>query len=408
MFEGLSANAGSLFVFARGGKPAMHDLIIFDTTLRDGEQSPGAAMTAADRLQIARELESAGVGVIEAGFPASSPAVEESIAEIARNVTACAVAALARALPSDIDCAWRSICRARRPRIHTFIATSRLHMERKLRMSPEAVIAAAAEAVRYARRYTADVEFSAEDATRSDPEFLARVLSAAIDAGAAVVNVPDTVGYMLPDEYAALLRTLLRTVRGIDRVVLSAHCHDDLGLAAANTLAAIVAGARQVEVTVNGIGERAGNCALEEVVTALRVRPEPFPTRTGFDTTRLPALSALVARATRMPVQKNKAVVGENAFAHEAGIHQDGVLKDRSTYEIIDAGLVGRAGGVLHLGRQSGRHALRSRLRCLGYAIDEAALERAYGTFLRRASAIARVDDDDLHAIARACLEVPA
>src|SRR5579872_4369187 len=377
------------------------EVLIFDTTLRDGEQSPGAAMRSTDRLRIACALDRAGADVIEAGFPAASPSVAASVAEIAGNVKRAAVAALARAKESDIRTAWESIRHARRPRIHTFIATSPIHMEHKLRMTPREVLASVVESVRAARALCDDVEFSAEDATRSDREFLVEIFQAALDAGATTLNVPDTVGYTQPHEYASLISHLRERLRGSERVVFSVHCHDDLGLAVANTLSAVRAGARQVEGTINGIGERAGNCALEEVIAAMRVRNDVYDAEVRFDMQAIPALSRMVSRATRMPVQKHKAVVGANAFAHESGIHQDGVLKHRSTYEILPAEMLGRQAAQLHLGRQSGRHAIRARLERLGYTFDKPELDRLYETFLEMANTKHEITDADLHAMVR-------
>jgi 2-isopropylmalate synthase len=335
------------------------------------------------RLRIARMLDDSRVDTIEAGFAAASPIVAESIARIAARVRFARVAALARCVESDIEAAAAAVRGAVRPRIHVFIATSDLHLQRKLRISRDRALEMASASVAFARQFTDDVEFSAEDATRSDPEFLSRVFSAAVSAGARVVNVPDTVGYTTPAEMIRLIEYLRERVSGIENVSISVHTHDDLGMATANALAAVAAGADQVECTINGIGERAGNCGLEEVVCALRTRRDVFACDTNFDTTRLQKLSAAVARATRTPVQKNKAVVGANAFAHESGIHQDGVLKERQTYEIIDPASVGRT-STLPLGRNSGRHALFARAVALGICVDEqseAAFERAFESF---------------------------
>ncbi|TAM89169.1 2-isopropylmalate synthase [bacterium] len=376
------------------------EIRVFDTTLRDGEQSPGAAMRATDRLRIARALDRAGVDVIEAGFSAASPAVAASVAEIASQVSRAGVAALARTVESDIRAAWESIRHARAPRIHTFIATSPIHMEHKLRMTPRQVLAAVESSVRTARSLCADVEFSAEDATRSDHDFLIEIFQTALDAGATTLNVPDTVGYTQPHEYAALITLLRERVRGSERAAFSVHCHDDLGLAVANTLAAVRAGARQIECTVNGIGERAGNCALEETLAAMRVRQDVYGAEVRFDMAGIPALSRMVARATHMPVQKHKAVVGANAFAHESGIHQDGVLKHRSTYEVLPAEMLGQRAARLHLGRQSGRHAIRVRLEQLGYAFEKPELDRFYLSFLEMANTKREITDTDLRAMA--------
>ncbi|HXF82667.1 MAG TPA: 2-isopropylmalate synthase [bacterium] len=354
---------------------------IFDTTLRDGEQSPGFSMTAAEKVEMARQLARLGVDVIEAGFPISSPGEFEAARAVAREVRGPTICALARTAPQDIERAWEAVRDAARPRIHTFIATSPIHMARKLRMTPDAVLAAATEAVRLARRWCPDVEFSAEDATRSELDFLCRVFEAAIKAGATVINIPDTVGYAQPEEFGALVRTLRERVPGMDRVVVSVHCHNDLGVAVANTLAGLRAGARQVEGTINGIGERAGNVALEEVIMALRTRADLYGLRTGVDTTQLYATSRLLCALTGIDVQPNKAVVGANAFAHEAGIHQHGVLADRRTYEIMTPESVGLPTNRLVLGKHSGRHALAAALEAAGLRLSQDELDRAYRRF---------------------------
>ena len=378
----------------------MDRVYIFDTTLRDGEQSPGAAMTPAARLRIARLLEEARVDIIEAGFPAASPRVEKSVEQIAKAVKESSVAALARAHTGDIDKAWSALKHAAAPRIHTFLATSDIHLKSKLRISREAAIERATEAVAYARRYCSDVEFSAEDATRSDRALLAQILSAVVKAGATTLNVPDTVGYTQPSEIGDMIAYLMQHVEGIENARLSVHNHDDLGMAAANSLAGVRAGARQIECTINGIGERAGNCALEEVVVAMRVRSDIYQTQTAFDTSRLPELSATVARATHMPVQKNKAIVGANAFSHESGIHQDGVLKDRLTYEIIDPSSVGQQSS-LPLGRNSGRHALFERAARIGLTFDDASRARFEEAFRKFADGHRAISDSDLIRLAR-------
>jgi 2-isopropylmalate synthase len=382
----------------------MRSIEIFDTTLRDGEQSPGAAMTQPARLRIARMLAEAGVDTIEAGFPAASPAVARSVAQIAKRVRSTRIAALARCTSADIDAAAEALRDAAAPRIHTFLATSPIHLQHKLRISPDAALQAVDDGVRRARRRCGDVEFSAEDATRSEPAFLARVFSTAIAAGARTINVPDTVGYATPGEMSALIAYLFANVRGIEEVAVSVHTHDDLGLATANALAAIAAGATQVECTVNGIGERAGNCALEEVAVNLRTRSDLYGCEVAFDMRSIRALSDAVARATRMRVQKNKAVVGANAFAHESGIHQDGVIKERSTYEIIDPSSIGGT-TELPLGRNSGRTALFHRAARLGLEFDEAGrtqFARAFADFAERRRV---VSDADLIALAN---QVPA
>ena len=378
----------------------MRTIELFDTTLRDGEQSPGAAMTPPARLRIARMLADAGVDLIEAGFPAASPIVHDSVAQIARRVRNSRIAALARCVPSDIDAAASALKHAVQPRIHTFIATSDIHLQHKLKITSERALEMAADGVRHARRYCDDIEFSAEDATRSTPAFLAKVFSTAIAAGATTLNVPDTVGYTTPSEMRSLIEYLLEHCRGIENAKISVHTHDDLGMATANALAAISAGASQVECTINGIGERAGNCALEEIVIALRTRRDAFDCDTSFDTSNIQAISRAVSAATRMPVQKNKAVVGRNAFAHESGIHQDGVLKERSTYEIVDPASVGLATS-LPLGRNSGRHALFERAERLGLKFEDGARQRFHAAFIELAQNQRTVHDADLMRLAQ-------
>jgi len=354
---------------------------IFDTTLRDGEQSPGFSMLAEEKVEMARQLGRLGVDVIEAGFPVASAGEFAATRRIADEVREPVICALARTSPEDIETAWDAVRTADRPRLHVFIATSPIHMARKLRMSPTAVLEAVQGAVRRARRLAPDVEFSAEDATRSDPEFLCRVFEAAVGAGATVINIPDTVGYAQPEEFGALVRAMLTRVPGLGRVMVSVHCHNDLGLAVANTLAGLQAGARQVEGTINGIGERAGNVALEEVVMALRTRPDVYGLTTGIETARIVPTSRLLCALTGIDVQPNKAVVGANAFAHEAGIHQHGVLADRRTYEIMTPESVGLPANRLVLGKHSGRHALRKALEDAGYRLTPDELARAYRRF---------------------------
>src|SRR5512136_1123215 len=361
---------------------------IFDTTLRDGEQSPGATMTSAEKMEVARALAKLGVDIIEAGFPAASPDDLEAVRRIAVEVgnpadgsKAPVICGLARATKSDIDKAWEAVREAQKPRIHTFLATSEIHMQYKLKMDREQVVERVIEMVSHARSLCPDVEFSPEDAGRSDPEFLYIVLEQAIKAGATTLNIPDTVGYTTPDEFGALIAGILRHTPGIEKCVVSVHCHNDLGLATANTLAGLRAGARQAEVTVNGIGERAGNTALEEIVMALRTRPAQYSLATGIDTSQITRLSKLVSNYTGMPVQPNKAVVGANAFAHEAGIHQDGMLKHHTTYEIMRPETVGVAQSNLVMGKHSGRHALQVRLQELGYQMSEADLNQVFGRF---------------------------
>ncbi|MDR7419902.1 MAG: 2-isopropylmalate synthase [Armatimonadota bacterium] len=378
----------------------MDELVrIFDTTLRDGEQSPGFSMTPAEKLELARQLEALRVDVIEAGFPISSAGDLESVRTVAREIRGVTIAGLARANPKDVDAAIEALQPAARPRIHVFIATSPIHMEHKLRMTPDQVVEAAAAAVRRARRFTDDVEFSAEDASRSDVDFLCRIFDVAIRAGATVINVPDTVGYTTPPEYAALITTLRERVPDSDRVTWSVHCHDDLGLAVSNSLAAIAAGARQIECTINGIGERAGNAALEELVMALRTRRDAYGVRTNIDTTRLFRTSRLLTAITGVPVQPNKAIVGENAFAHEAGIHQHGVLANRATYEIMRPEDVGLPTNRLVLGKHSGRHAFRKTLEDQGIRLDEAALDRTFTRFKALADRKKQVAIEDILAL---------
>jgi 2-isopropylmalate synthase len=374
-------------------------IAIFDTTLRDGEQSPGCTMQPAEKLRLAHQLAALRVDVIEAGFPVASQDDFASVQLVAREVRGPVIAALCRTLPGDIDRAWAAIQDAARPRLHTFIATSDLHMRYKLQKGRGEVLAMAREAVRRARGYTADVEFSAEDATRSDPEFLAEIVAAALEEGATVINIPDTVGYTVPGEYAELLRGLRERVPALERAVLSVHCHNDLGLAVANSLAAVEAGARQVECTVNGIGERAGNASLEEVVMALRVRRDRMPFETGIATQEIYRTSQMLANITGVPVQPNKAVVGRNAFAHEAGIHQHGVMANASTYEIMTPESVGVKTTSLVLGKHSGRHALDQRMRDLGFVLEGDALAQAYALFTRLADQKKEIFDEDLVAL---------
>src|SRR5262245_29536587 len=342
-------------------------LIIFDTTLRDGEQSPGASMNLAEKLEIAHALHELGVDVIEAGFPIASPGDFEAVQAIAQQVEGPTICGLARCNAADIDRAWEALKPAMKPRIHVFLATSAIHREFKLHMAKDEIVRRAVEGVSRAKQYLQDVEFSPEDAARTELDFLAEVVEKAIEAGATTVNIPDTVGFAVPEQYAEAIRYLKQNVRGIDKAVISVHCHNDLGLAVANSLAALREGARQVECTINGIGERAGNCALEEVVMAVRTRSDYFDIGTAINTRRLCPTSRLVAHITGMQVQRNKAIVGQNAFAHEAGIHQDGMLKERTTYEIMLPEDVGLQRTELVLGKHSGRHALRQRIRDLGY-----------------------------------------
>ncbi len=375
-------------------------LIIFDTTMRDGEQSPGASMTREEKVRIGRQLERLRVDVIEAGFPAASPGDFESVKAVASVIRDSTVCGLARAQENDIRRAGEAIAPAASGRIHTFIATSPIHMEKKLRMTPDQVLEAAVRAVTLARSYTDDVEFSCEDAVRSDPDFMCRVIEAVIQAGARTINIPDTVGYAIPFQYGALIESLITRIPNADRAIFSVHCHNDLGLAVSNSLAAVLAGARQVECTVNGLGERAGNAALEEIVMALKTRHDVFNVDTRIDTTQIVPASRLVSTITGFPVQPNKAVVGANAFAHESGIHQDGVLKHRETYEIIRAEDVGWNANKLVLGKHSGRSAFKARLKELGIGLDsEAALNIAFQRFKELADKKHEIFDEDIHAI---------
>lgn len=373
---------------------------IFDTTLRDGEQSPGCSMTTTQKLLLAHQLAELGVDIIEAGFAAASPDDFAAVQAIARAVKGSTVAALARCQKNDIERAAAAVEAAESPRIHTFIATSDLHLEHKLRMDRDQVLESVATHVALARSLCDDVEFSAEDASRSDPEYLVRVLDMAIEHGATTINIPDTVGYAVPAEYGALFAYLKKHVRGVENVILSSHCHDDLGLAVANSLAAIENGARQVECTINGIGERAGNAAMEEVVMALRTRPQIYGVRTRINTKRLYPVSRQLVALTGSQIARNKAIVGENAFAHESGIHQHGMLRNRATYEIMVPEDVGVSRSSLVLGKHSGRAALIDRLKALGYELEDEALNRAFAAFKTLADRKKEVFDADLEAIA--------
>jgi 2-isopropylmalate synthase len=375
-------------------------LIIFDTTLRDGEQSPGASMTREEKVRIAKALERLRVDVIEAGFPIASAGDFESVQAVARAVSESTVCGLARALDRDIDRAGEALKDAASARIHTFIATSPIHMKMKLRMEPDQVVEQAVRAVRRARQYTDNVEFSPEDAGRSELDFLCRVLEAVIDAGATTVNIPDTVGYNLPHQFGELIAKLIERVPNSDKAVFSVHCHNDLGLAVANSLSAVLNGARQVECTINGLGERAGNASLEEVVMSVRTRRDVFPCDTRLDTREIVSCSRLVSGITGFAVQPNKAIVGANAFAHESGIHQDGVLKSRETYEIMRAQDVGWAANRIVLGKHSGRNALRTHLEDLGVVFEsEEALNEAFSRFKELADKKHEIYDEDLQAL---------
>jgi 2-isopropylmalate synthase len=375
-------------------------LKIFDTTLRDGEQSPGASMTKDEKVRIARALERLRVDIIEAGFPIASPGDFAAVKAVAETITESTVCGLARALDGDIDRAAEALKPAKRARIHTFIATSPIHMAKKLKMTPDQVVEQAVHAVKRARQYTDDVEFSAEDAVRSEIDFLCRVFEAAINAGARTVNVPDTVGYSIPSKWYERIHTLITRVPNADKVVWSTHCHNDLGMAVANSLAAVQAGVRQVECTINGLGERAGNASLEEIVMAVKTRRDVFGVDTGIDTTQIVPTSKLVSNITGYPVQPNKAIVGANAFAHESGIHQDGVLKHRETYEIMRAEEVGWNANRMVLGKHSGRNAFRTRLAEIGVEFErEEDLNEAFIRFKELADKKHDIYDEDLQAL---------
>ena len=375
-------------------------VIIFDTTMRDGEQSPGASMTKEEKLRLARQLEKLGVDVIEAGFAAASPGDFESVNAIAKIITNATVCSLARAVENDVRKAGEAVSPAPKKRIHVFIATSPIHMEYKLKMKPKQVVEAAVKAVKIAKEYTDDVEFSAEDAVRSEHDFLVEIFTAVIEAGATTINIPDTVGYSIPSAWYERIRTIINSVPNGDKVVWSSHCHNDLGMAVANSLAAIQAGARQIECTINGLGERAGNASLEEIVMALKVRHDVFGLETGVDTAQIVPTSKLVSTITGYPVQPNKAIVGANAFAHESGIHQDGVLKHPETYEIMTAESVGWTTNRLTLGKLSGRNAFKTKLQELGIELDsEEALNAAFARFKELADKKREIFDEDLHAL---------
>jgi len=374
-------------------------VVIFDTTLRDGEQSPGASMNTAEKMRLATQLEKLGVDVLEAGFPAASKGDLEAVSKIAGKLKKTEVAALARTSKEDIDRAWQAISHAAKPRIHTFIATSDIHLDYKLKMTREQVVKTAVEAVKYAKSCTDNVEFSAEDGSRSDRDYLCRVFEAVIAAGATTVNLPDTVGYAVPEEFADLVSYVINHTPGIHKAVFSVHCHNDLGLATANTIAAIKAGARQAEVTINGIGERAGNTSLEEVVMALHTRSNFLLAATGIETEYIHPTSRLVSMITGIIVQPNKAIVGANAFAHEAGIHQDGVLKNPMTYEIMKPETVGLNANKLVLGKHSGRHALRSHLKNMGYDLSKEELNLVFEKFKELADKKKQIVDEDLEVI---------
>ncbi|HTV00005.1 MAG TPA: 2-isopropylmalate synthase [Luteitalea sp.] len=376
------------------------DVLVFDTTLRDGEQAPGFSLRVAEKLTLARRLEALGVDIIEAGFPIASQDDADAVKRVAEELQGPRVAALARCTTADIECAGKAIAPARRSRIHTFIATSDLHLERKLRITREQCIETAVKAVTLARQFTDDVQFSAEDATRSDLGFLSTIVKAVIEAGATTINLPDTVGYCTPDEIEHFFRTIRESVAAADHIVYSTHCHDDLGLAVANSIAALHGGARQVECTINGIGERAGNAALEEIVMIATVRPDRAPFTTNIQTRELFGASQLLTELTGEAVQANKAIVGRNAFAHESGIHQDGMLKDRRTYEIMSPDSVGVPKTTLVLGKHSGRHAVAQKCEALGFAFSKRELDQVYRAMIALADTQKHVSDEELAAIA--------
>ena len=374
-------------------------VVIFDTTLRDGEQSPGASMNLEEKLRIAQMLERMGVDVIEAGFPIASNGDFEAVREVARRVKESVVCGLARSARNDIERAAAALKPAAQSRIHTFISTSPLHMKFKLRMESEQVLDAVKDSVTFARRFTDDVEWSCEDGSRTEPDFMCRTVEAAIEAGAGTINIPDTVGYALPEEFADKIRLLFERVPNIDKAVISVHCHNDLGLAVANSMAAVQAGARQVECTINGLGERAGNAAMEEIVMALRTRRDLMPFETGIKSELITKASRLVSTVTGFAVQNNKAIVGANAFAHESGIHQDGMLKHAGTYEIMTPESVGLVSSTLVMGKHSGRHAFKTKLQELGYEIGDNALQDAFARFKDLADKKKELFDEDLIAL---------
>ncbi len=375
-------------------------IIIFDTTMRDGEQSPGASMSLEEKLQISRVFDELGVDIIEAGFPIASPGDFEAVTEISKTLKNSIPAGLARATKKDIDACHESLKHAKNFRIHTFISTSPLHMKHKLNKSPEEVLNAIKESVTYARKFTDDVEWSCEDGTRTDMEYMCKTVELAIKSGAKTINIPDTVGYTVPSEFKKIIETLLNKVPNIDKAILSTHCHNDLGLAVANSLAGVTAGARQIECTINGIGERAGNAALEEVVMAMRTRHDLMPFTTNINTKLLSKASKVVSNATGFPVQFNKAIVGKNAFAHESGIHQDGMLKNRNTYEIMTPESVGVHKTSLVMGKHSGRHAFKDKLNDLGYVgVTDDVIQTAFGKFKILADKKKHIYDEDIAAI---------
>jgi len=376
-------------------------IFLFDTTLRDGEQSPGVSLNVEEKLEIAEQLARLGVDIIEAGFPLTSPGDFNAVKKISENIKGLVIAALCRANRSDIDNTWEAIKDAESPRIHTFIATSDIHLKYKLQKTREEVLAQAVDAVIHAKKYCSDVEFSAEDASRSDLDFLVQVVEKVIDAGATVVNLPDTVGYAIPEEHGNFIKTIMERVPNIDKTIISVHCHDDLGMAVANSLSAIRNGARQVECAVNGIGERAGNASLEEIIMALYTKKAFYQKEINVNYNEIYRTSRLVSELTGMHIQSNKAIVGKNAFAHESGIHQDGVLKERSTYEIMSPELIGLSNSNIVLGKHSGRHAFKERLEDLGYILDEEELDKAFINFKEIADKKKKVTNEDLEALVK-------
>lgn len=374
-------------------------IIIFDTTLRDGEQSPGASLNTAQKIEIAKQLAKLNVDVIEAGFPIASPGDFEAVKLVAQQVKGPQICGLARAMEKDIDASWNAVKFSKNPRIHTFIATSDIHLKYKLKMTRDEVLEQAVTAVKYARKYCDNVEFSAEDAVRSNQQFLWKVIEAVINAGATTVNIPDTVGYSIPTEFGKMIRDIFNNVPNIDKAIISVHCHNDLGLSVANSLSAVANGARQVECTINGLGERAGNASLEEIVMTIRTRKDLFSVTTDIVTKEIYKTSRMVSTLTGIPVQPNKAVVGANAFAHEAGIHQHGVIMEKTTYEIMDAKSIGWQESKLVLGKHSGRHAIRQRLVTLGYTLKEKDLDKVFERFKVIADKKKEVFDEDLIAI---------
>ncbi|MCL5267895.1 MAG: 2-isopropylmalate synthase [Bacteroidetes bacterium] len=374
-------------------------IFIFDTTLRDGEQSPGCSMNTQEKLKMARQLEALNVDVIEAGFPMASEGDFEAVREVAKTIKGCTIAALSRATTADIDRAFEALQYAAKPRIHVFIATSDIHLKHKLKRTRQQVLEQSVNTVAYAKKLSEDVEFSCEDASRSDIDYLCQIIEAVINSGANVVNLPDTVGYSIPQDYGSMIKTIRERVKNIDKAILSVHCHNDLGLAVANSIAAVMNGARQVECTVNGIGERAGNASLEEFVMALRTRPDVLPFEVDVNTEEIFKSSRLLSTMTGMMVQRNKAIVGANAFSHEAGIHQDGIIKSRMTYEIMTPESVGIKHSTLVLGKHSGRHALRQRFEELGYSLTTEELDNVYVEFTRLADKKKEILDEDLMAI---------